>query len=95
MTSEATRTVKKSERAPLIAQNGQKEKVEPKQTKPVLSARATLCHNTAIIFPKELHSALPWHYQGKGADKKVHIQVDLEGDRVILSTPKPEAHAKK
>jgi hypothetical protein len=95
MTSEATRTVKRSERALLTAPNGHKEEVEPKQTKPVLSATTTLCHNTAIIFPKKLHAALPWRYQGKGADKKVHIQIDIEGGRVILSTPKPEARPKK
>jgi hypothetical protein len=95
MTSEATRIVKRSERAPLIAPNGHKEKVEPKQTKPVLSARTTLCHNTAIIFPKKLHAALPWHYQGNDADKKVHIQIDIDGERVILSTPSSEQHPKK
>jgi hypothetical protein len=77
----------KARRATLTAQNGNEVKAGTKKT---TRGMTTLCHNTAIIFPKELHAVLPWKYRGKGAENKVRIQIDVVGDKVVLSSPAPQ-----
>ena len=77
----------KSAKAFLTAKDGRKKEGE---AKPKNIGFTRLCHNTAIIFPKELHDILPWKYKGKAPEQKVHIQIEVIGDKVILTSAKPE-----